>query len=68
MGVTHKLRKDLTVQFAVNNLLNRNFDETVTVNGQTYGRYYDSLSNDTGVGGGSYLPRRSYWLGLTYDF
>ena len=68
MGITHKIQKDLTVQFAVNNLLNRNFDETVTVNGQTYGQYYDTLDNNTGIGGGSYLPRRSYWIGLTYDF
>ncbi len=68
MGVTHKLRDGLSVQFAVNNLLNRDFDRSVTVGGERYGLYYDTLDNDTGLGGGSYISRRSFWLGLSYDF
>ena len=68
MGVTHKLRDGLSVQFAVNNLLNRNFDRAVTAaDGTQYSAYYDDLDAD-GIAGGSYLSRRSYWLGLTYDF
>ena len=68
MGVTHKLRDGLSMQFAVNNLLNRNFDQTRTaVDGTKYGDYYDEIDAD-GIAGGSYLSRRSYWLGLTYDF
>ena len=68
MGVTHKWKDGLSVQFAVNNLLNRNFDRTSTaVNGTAYSSYYDDLDAD-GIAGGSYMSRRSYWLGLTYDF
>lgn len=68
MGVTHKLHDGLSVQFAVNNLLNRNFDRAVTAaDGTRYSAYYDDLDAD-GIAGGSYLSRRSYWLGLTYDF
>ena len=68
MGVTHKLRDGLSMQFAVNNLLNRNFDQTRTAaDGKKYGDYYDEIDAD-GIAGGSYLSRRSYWLGLTYDF
>lgn len=68
MGVTHKLRDGLSMQFAVNNLLNRNFDRTTTAaDGTKYGDYYDEIDAD-GIAGGSYLSRRSYWLGLTYDF
>ena len=68
MGVTHKLRDGLSMQFAVNNLLNRNFDQTRTAaDGTKYGDYYDEIDAD-GIAGGSYLSRRSYWLGLTYDF
>ena len=66
MGVTHKLRDGLSMQFAVNNLLNRNFDQTRTAaDGTKYGDYYDEIDAD-GIAGGSYLSRRSYWLGLTY--
>ena len=68
MGVTHKLRDGLSVQFAVNNLLNRNFDQTRTAaDGTKYGDYYDEIDAD-GIAGGSYISRRSYWIGLTYDF
>ena len=68
MGVTHKLRDGLSMQFAVNNLLNRNFDQTRTAaDGTKYGDYYDEIDAD-GIAGGSYISRRSYWLGLTYDF
>ena len=68
MGVTHKLRDGLSMQFAVNNLLNRNFDQTRTAADSTkYGDYYDEIDAD-GIAGGSYISRRSYWLGLTYDF
>ena len=68
MGVTHKLRDGLSVQFAVNNLLNRNFDQTsMAADGMKHGDYYDEIDAD-GIAGGSYLSRRSYWLGLTYDF
>ena len=68
MGITHKWKDGLSVQFAVNNLLNRNFDRTSTAaNGTTYSSYYDDLDAD-GIAGGSYMSRRSYWLGLTYDF
>ena len=68
MGVTHKLRDGLSMQFAVNNLLNRNFDQTRTAaDGKKYGDYYDEIDAD-GIAGGSYMSRRSYWLGLTYDF
>jgi len=68
MGVTHKLRDGLSMQFAVNNLLNRNFDQTRTAaDGKKYGDYYDEIDAD-GIAGGSFISRRSYWLGLTYDF
>ena len=67
MGITHKLRDNLRVQFAVNNLLNCDFDRTTAVGGTRYHDYYDDLDAD-GVAGGSYMSRRSYWLGLTYDF
>ena len=67
MGVTHKLRDGLSVQFAVNNLLNRNFDRTTAVGSANYNVYYDDLDAD-GIAGGSYMARRSYWLGLTYEF
>ena len=68
MGITHKWKEGLSVQFAVNNLLNRNFDRTSTAaNGTAYSSYYDDLDAD-GIAGGTYLSRRSYWLGLTYDF
>ncbi len=68
MGITHKWKDGLSVQFAVNNLLNRNFDRTSTAaNGTAYSSYYDDLDAD-GIAGGSYMSRRSYWLGLTYDF
>ena len=68
MGITHKWKDGLSVQFAVNNLLNRNFDRTSTAaNGTAYSSYYDDLDAD-GIAGGTYLSRRSYWLGLTYDF
>ena len=68
MGVTHKLRDGLSMQFAVNNLLNRNFDQMRTAaDGTKYGDYYDEIDAD-GIAGGSYISRRSYWLGLTYNF
>jgi len=68
MGVTHKLRDGLSMQFAVNNLLNRNFDQTsMAADGMKYGDYYDEIDAD-GIAGGSYMSRRSYWLGLTYNF
>ena len=46
MGVTHKLRDGLSVQFAVNNLLNRNFDRTTMTGGNIYNVYYDDLDAD----------------------
>ena len=68
MGVTHKLRDGLSVQFAVNNLLNRDFDRAATAaDGTKYSVYYDDLDAD-GIAGGSYMSRRSYWLGMTYEF
>ena len=67
MGVSHKLKKDLTVHFNVNNLFNKNFDRRQTVGGSAYSIYYDDL-NDDGIAGGSYFSGRSYWLGLSYEF
>ena len=68
MGVTHRWKDGLSVQFAVNNLLNRNFDRSVAAaDGTKYSAYYDDLDAD-GIAGGSYMARRSYWLGLTYEF
>ena len=68
MGVTHRWKDGLSVQFAVNNLLNRNFDRGVAAaDGTRYSAYYDDLDAD-GIAGGSYMARRSYWLGLTYEF
>ena len=67
LGITHKLRENLTVQFAVNNLLNCDFDRGVTIGDKVYSYYYDDLDSD-GVAGGTYIARRSYWLGLSYDF
>ena len=55
------------MQFAVNNLLNRDFDRAVTIGDKVYSYYYDDLDSD-GVAGGTYIARRSYWLGLSYDF
>ena len=68
MGATHKLKDGLSVQFAVNNLLNRDFDRSAAAaDGTRYSVYYDDLDAD-GIAGGSYMARRSYWLGLTYEF
>ena len=68
MGATHKLKDGLSVQFVVNNLLNRDFDRSAAAaDGTRYSVYYDDLDAD-GIAGGSYMARRSYWLGLTYEF
>ena len=49
-------------------MLNRNFDRAATAaDGTKYSVYYDDLDAD-GIAGGSYMSRRSYWLGMTYEF
>lgn len=67
LGVTQKLPHGLSLHFAINNLLDRDFDRTTTAGGVSYPCYYDDPDSD-GRAGGACLARRSYWLGLTYDF
>jgi outer membrane receptor for ferrienterochelin and colicins len=64
MGVQHKINDNLQVSFAINNLFNKNFDKSTVIDGTEY-NYYCSV----GKGGtGTYIGRRSYWVGLTYNF
>ena len=65
--VVQRNRHSLSLHFAVNNLLDRDFDRTTTAGGVSYPCYYDDPDSD-GRAGGACLARRSYWLGLTYDF
>ena len=63
-GLQHKVNDAVQLNFAINNLFNKDFDETKVVNGTEY-NYYCS----TGRGGtGSYIGGRSYWVGVTYNF
>jgi outer membrane receptor for ferrienterochelin and colicins len=64
LGLQHKFNDNWQINFAINNLFDKDFDKTQVVNGIEY-NYYCS----TGRGGtGSYIGGRSYWVGVTYNF
>lgn len=65
MGISHKLNKDLTVDFRINNLFDKDFNETIDVDGVAVTKYYSNIVRATE---GSYVGGRSFWLSLSYDF
>lgn len=64
LGVSRKLAKNTTLNFAVNNVLNKDFGEAVVINGATYYKYF-STGKETA---GTYLAGRNYWVSINYDF
>ena len=65
MGISHKLSKNLTLDFRINNLFDKDFNETETIDGVEVTKYYSNIIRATE---GSYVAGRNYWLGLSYDF
>ena len=68
MGLSYKLTKGLTLNAAVNNLLDKDFsDVTLYQSGRssTYaGDYFQTAQSTTGY----VIPGRNYWLSLNYQF
>lgn len=64
LGASRKLSENTTLNFAVNNLLNKDFTRGRNVDGTFYYDYF-SAGRSTG---GSYLPGRNYWVSLNYNF
>nr|NSL47319.1 TonB-dependent receptor [Dendrosporobacter quercicolus DSM 1736] len=65
LGVSRKLNQNVTLNFAVNNLLDKDFGESIRIGSATHYKY---------VGGpgqtptGTYLAGRNYWVSLNYNF
>ncbi|HEI8865638.1 TPA: TonB-dependent receptor [Serratia odorifera] len=68
MGLSYKVTDALTLNTAVNNLLNKDFSDVTQYRAgrsTTYaGDYFQTAQSTTG----SVLPKRNYWLGLNYQF
>ena len=64
MGVQHKINNNWQVNFAINNLFNKNFDENTIVDRVEYNHYCTAGKGGTGT----YIGGRSFWLGVTYNF
>lgn len=64
MGVQHKINNNWQVNFAINNLFNKNFDESTIIDRVEYNHYCTAGKGGTGT----YIGRRSFWLGVTYSF
>ncbi|QDR82676.1 TonB-dependent receptor domain-containing protein [Sporomusa termitida] len=64
LGVARKLSENTTLNFAVNNLLDKDFSKGRYVNGTFYYDYF-SAGRSTG---GTYLAGRNYWVSMNYNF
>ena len=64
MGIQHKINNNWQINFAVNNLFNKDFDESTIINGTEYNHYCTAGRGGTGT----YIGERSFWLGITYNF
>ncbi|QMN72743.1 TonB-dependent receptor [Citrobacter freundii] len=68
MGMSYKLTKDLTLNTAVNNVLDKDFSEVklyqVGRNSTYAGDYYQTAQSTTGY----VNPGRNYWVSLNYQF
>lgn len=67
LGVSHKFTKDLTMNFTINNLFDKDFSKTKLVDGVEVPLYYSNILGGRATEG-TYLAGRSYWLGLSYNF
>lgn len=63
-GISRKFTKNLEIGFSIENLFNKNFNESTVIDGTEYNHYCTPGKGGTG----SYIGRRSFWLGLTYSF
>ena len=64
MGIQHKINNNWQINFAVNNLFNKDFDESTIINGTEYNHYCTAGRGGTGT----YIGEHSFWLGITYNF
>lgn len=60
LGVSRKLSDDVTMNFSINNLLDKDFGKTAVINGVTYYEYFTSR--------GTFMAGRNYWVSLSYNF
>ncbi len=65
LGVSRKLSDSVTLNFAVNNLLNKDLSEHYTVGTTNYYKY-GTLGQSSS--GGAVLPGRNYWVSMNYNF
>ncbi|EMU1127618.1 TonB-dependent receptor [Citrobacter sp. CK184] len=68
MGLSYKLTKDLTLNTAVNNVLDKDFSDVKLYQSgrsSTYaGDYFQTAQSTTGY----VIPGRNYWMSLNYQF
>ncbi|QDR79541.1 TonB-dependent receptor domain-containing protein [Sporomusa termitida] len=64
LGVSRKLSENVTLNFAVNNVLDKDFGEAVVINGGTYYKYFSTGKESAGT----YLTGRNYWVSMNYNF
>nr|NSL47607.1 TonB-dependent receptor [Dendrosporobacter quercicolus DSM 1736] len=65
LGVSRKLTQNVTLNFSVNNLLDKDFGKTAIVNGTTYYKYIGGSGQSPS---GTYLAGRNYWVSVNYNF
>ncbi|SQB29708.1 bifunctional enterobactin receptor/adhesin protein [Citrobacter koseri] len=67
-GLSYKLTKDLTLNTAVNNVLDKDFSDVKLYQSgrsSTYaGDYFQTAQSTTGY----VIPGRNYWMSLNYQF
>lgn len=66
MGAGYKFTNNFKMNVAINNLLNKNFDETILdATGTPQYKYFSAGRPGTT---GTYTPGRNYWVSFSYDF
>ena len=63
-GIQHRINDKVKVSFTINNLLDKDFNRSTNINGTDYNEFCNPGKGGTG----SYIGRRSFWLGLSYEF
>ena len=64
MGATYLITKDLKINGAVYNLLDKDFTKMELFGSEYAGDYFDTSRSTSGY----VTPGRNYWVSLNYDF
>ncbi|QXO17214.1 TonB-dependent receptor domain-containing protein [Vibrio ostreae] len=64
MGATYAITKDLKLNGAVYNLLDKDFTDLEVIGGEYAGDYFDTSRSTSGY----VNPGRNYWVSVNYDF